>query len=520
MFSNAGVALRSTCKALAEFLGYAVLRTLTIQVSKNKLEQGLSKLTALSTGNHAACESTRQLRIGSLSAVYEPDRTIAWKWDPALKGWVADVPPEDPLEAVAEETIAAHLFDAIASMKGVEDVEWDPQNKDSEQTHRTVMDVLKTLPKLRHFRVSVTWLKTPLDLESFTSLQEMNMQGISETLQEEMFEGLAKAVARNPGLILLEINNIGRYCRTIDKFQSLHQVFKYYQANAPPLRLRHLRMNLCLFRLDDITMPHLQHLTSLDLTLVEQPNTPRDAGTESELDNSSVLQEKEQFGSSFQDVWVAFRVAGVRLENITIDVVPHSFVDYLSSYSGLKKLDIVLNNFTDRQTSDLVASRFFEESLGCHVHFLEELSLSTSYEGLWCVGSQNLELLSKCKRMKYLRMSVNSSELPLPLDIINDLKEASVLGDEPNLIKLVLDMAATHMPSIMVIQILEASILTCCASRPCGTHSMKQPSRVNSIMTDILPNYVPPSSCYRLPILTISSLTGRRVSFMMAHEDP
>lgn len=261
------------------------------------------------------------------------------------------------------------------------------------------------------------------------------MQEISKTLQEEIFEGLAKTVAHNPRLTLLEIRNYGLHHRDIDKFQSLHQVFKYYPTNAPPLRLRDLQMHRCRFRLDHITMPHLRHLTSLDLMGVEELNTPaRQSDNNSGTNSPSVLQEEDSFGSSLEDVWIAFRLAGVQLENIDIDMVPNSFLDYLSSYSGLKKLYIELNKLRDLQLSDSLACRFFKESLRNHTHSLEELVLSTSYEGLWCIGSHNLELLGQCKNMERICMSVNCSQLPLPLVTDDDQQKAPLSESDPNLI--------------------------------------------------------------------------------------
>lgn len=82
----------------------------------------MSKLITLSTGSHATRAATKQLRIASLSGAYDMGREVTWKWDADKQGWVTDVPPEHPLEAVAEETIATHLFNAVSSMKAVEEV--------------------------------------------------------------------------------------------------------------------------------------------------------------------------------------------------------------------------------------------------------------------------------------------------------------------------------------------------------------------------------------------------------------
>ncbi|KAH9477848.1 hypothetical protein JR316_0010080 [Psilocybe cubensis] len=422
-------------KSLAD---YHSNRSLAIKVTKSNLGLGLYKLKALSTNVHANREATKKLIIGSLSGSYDMDGQVNWKWDANTQGWVAETPPEHPLESVAEEVIAGYIFDVISSMKAVEEVIWKPERKDSEQTHKLVMDALKTLPNLRHIDVSVTWLRTPLDLDSVTSLQEIIMHEISETLQVDMFEGLAKAVAQNPQLHLIDIRNAGFYRRNIDEFQCLHQVFKYYPREAPPLRLRDLRMFECRFRLDDITIPHLQHLTSLQLLCVEEHCTlPSQPASQSgaNLDRDLVLQGKDSFCSNLEDVWTAFRSIGVQLENISIDMVPSSFLDYLASYSGLKKLNIDLHKLRNSELSDSMAAKFYDKSIIGHTNTLEELILSTSYEGLWCIGPHNFKTLAQCKNMERLCIGVNLSQLPLPSDRNGDYKTAARSDIEHNLIK-------------------------------------------------------------------------------------
>uniref|UniRef100_A0A8H7XS09 Uncharacterized protein n=1 Tax=Psilocybe cubensis TaxID=181762 RepID=A0A8H7XS09_PSICU len=445
------------------------------------------------------------------------DGQVNWKWDANTQGWVAETPPEHPLESVAEEVIAGYIFDVISSMKAVEEVIWKPERKDSEQTHKLVMDALKTLPNLRHIDVSVTWLRTPLDLDSVTSLQEIIMHEISETLQVDMFEGLAKAVAQNPQLHLIDIRNAGFYRRNIDEFQCLHQVFKYYPREAPPLRLRDLRMFECRFRLDDITIPHLQHLTSLQLLCVEEHCTlPSQPASQSgaNLDRDLVLQGKDSFCSNLEDVWTAFRSIGVQLENISIDMVPSSFLDYLASYSGLKKLNIDLHKLRNSELSDSMAAKFYDKSIIGHTNTLEELILSTSYEGLWCIGPHNFKTLAQCKNMERLCIGVNLSQLPLPSDRNGDYKTAARSDIEHNLITTLLNTAVTHMPKIQFIRILEASVMDCCSARPCEVHSVQGPPSSRVASATILTDFIAPASCKRLPFLAINSLIGRRFGFV------
>ncbi|KAF8953674.1 hypothetical protein BDZ97DRAFT_1679083, partial [Flammula alnicola] len=480
--------LRLTCKELGELLRPQVFRVLSINVTRNTLEDDVSKLRTLATTNYPASYGTRILYIRSLSPSYDPSyRGPVWKH---VEGeWIAEAQAEDPPEvARAEEEVKRYLFNAISSLKGVQTVGWITHRKDDENAQKTVMDALKTLPNLRCLHVTIPNCKIPLSLDSISGLREISIVGTSEQYHEDTLDSLAKLVAKTPELISIEISSNWRYSQPINKTQSLHQVFKYYPVNASPLRLRHLGLKVCLVRLDEITMPHLRHLTSLNLTNIEDPNMrPRYAMGE-EQEETQILKEQKRYGSSLQDVWKMLTQADVRLEEITVDVVVPSFLDYLSSYSGLKKLNLTPGGFFEGTRSDAMASEFFATPFAKHTRSLQELDIGALYEGSWCFGPHNIFAISNCQNLRKLRMSVISNEPRLQISVK----------------KLFLDTVAISMPQLESLQIIDAN-LEQLRGAFCGNPAMAHFSHATRIMTASVNRYRAPPSCIRLPALTISS---------------
>lgn len=309
-------------------------------------------------------------------------------------------------------TFSSYIF--THSICGIIIRRWIPNRKDNEWAHRIIMDALKTFPTLYRFKVHLSNVKFPLELDSLKYLEELTLEETSPMHHEDIFESLAKGIAQNQGLSSIGISRSWRYYRPgAPNFQNLHQLFKHYPATAPPLRLRHLALRAWLIRLDNITLPHLTHLTSLSLTrTVEDDVTHATSFTTHTQEDPSFLQERKKYGSKLEDIWQALIHAGVRLEAITADVVPNSFLDYLASYSGLKKLRLTPGGFHEGASSDATAEQFFSATLDSHVQSLEDLQIASLFEGLWCVGSHNLEVLSKCTKLKKLRMNIISSQLP------------------------------------------------------------------------------------------------------------
>ena len=230
-------------------------------------------------------------------------------------------------------------------------------------------------------------------------------------------------IAQSPLLESIDFTNSYNYKRRQVSTRSLHQLFERYPEESvlPPLQLKRLSLAGCLVRLDDETvMRHLKYLTSLSLEDLLEPMTSpvysdRDSNSvrhSNNYDSSSkaLLEQQHRWGSSYEDTWRTIRNAGLKLEEITLYTIPPAFLEYIGSYSGLKKLTIGTGGFKDGVASDRAGKNFFK-ALEKHASSIEELDISAYYEGLWCFGHHNKALFSSLHSLKTLNVKVRSSDL-------------------------------------------------------------------------------------------------------------
>ena len=169
----------------------------------------------------------------------------------------------------------------------------------------------------------------------------------------------------------------------------MDQIFLGCSKNTPASRLRRLCLHDCFVRIDKFTLPHLHQLTSLELICMQHRYSGEDL---------------DYYGYP-RDIWSTFIGSGIQLEELVHNTTTNSLIDYLSSYSGLKKLKLTVSLFTDAPSSDEAATRFFDNVLSRHVETLESLSLEAYYEGEWCFTLRNAGLISQCTKLNHLLMS-------------------------------------------------------------------------------------------------------------------
>lgn len=250
-------------------------------------------------------------------------------------------------------------------------------------------------------------------------------------------------IAQSPLLESIDFTNNYNYKRRKLSTRSLHHLFEHYpnDENIPPLQLKRLSLASCLVRLDDeVVMRHLRHLTALSLEDLLEPlapisvapanalanDVPADDPDEAPAESSNreheeeeeeesaigkdILEKQNRWGSSYEQIWETIHDSGLKLEEITLFIIPPAFVEYIGSYSGLKKLVIGTGGFKDGAASDNAGKRFYE-ALERHADSIEELDISAYYEGLWCFGHHNKSLISTFQNLKTLSMKVQSTDL-------------------------------------------------------------------------------------------------------------
>ncbi|KAF7351649.1 hypothetical protein MSAN_01597500 [Mycena sanguinolenta] len=114
--------------------------------------------------------------------------------------------------------------------------------------------------------------------------------------------------------------------------------------------------------------------------------------------------------SDWSAIWrmLRSRTEGVRLAEITTNVVTKELFDYLISYSGLEKLTLLSPDGGSLNASNRLADTFFETVLPHHAESLTELSCGAAYETRFSFGIHNVNIVSLLHKLTKLEMSINA----------------------------------------------------------------------------------------------------------------
>uniref|UniRef100_A0A8H8CGX8 Uncharacterized protein n=1 Tax=Psilocybe cubensis TaxID=181762 RepID=A0A8H8CGX8_PSICU len=465
---------------MADLLQPHIFRSVTLCIHGDNYQQGVEKLEALARSTHPACYAARALTIRTLSPGYAPRSfgpIALLKANNSI-----DLFEKDPFEvSTAKDRIINHLLDAITSLQGVRAVQWVPNLHDGKQVHQIVMSSLKYLPSLSCLQIHFIEFEIPLELDSLRGLQDLIIltEKCSPQWEDEILDNVAKAVVCNPNLSSLELITAinpdkGDITNDSARFTNL---LKYFPISIPPLRLRHLKLASYIPILTEPFMLHLACLTSLSLTKLD----------ESRLDV----------------IWKYFTTAEIHLTALCVDHVSHCFLNYLSSYSGLKKLYLEPDRLGYSNLSDEMAVVFYDGCLDNHVQSLHDLQIKPAYEGLWCIGFHNYDCISKLTALQHLAMSIFSS----PDD------KGGYDGAFPpieNAVRDILNMVISYTPNIKDL-VLYPSVPESYRWLICGGNSIKHRQFVCNKFVHCAKNYVAPPSCTRIPSLTVGSGTAKTV---------
>ncbi len=201
-----------------------------------------------------------------------------------------------------------------------------------------------------------------------------------------LFSNLATLLASHSKLRSLDIKTTFRYAKSFDSVGSLHQLFPSLSTRP---RLLHLSFDSCPILFDEVTLHSLSYLTSFKLLHTRYKN----------LDASSP-----------SDIWKAFVASGIHLQELEHDTITNSLLDYLLTYSGLKKLCLTYLG-SDELILAQTYTRFFTDVLPNHQETLEELKLTPRFECQWCFGINNSFTVAKCTKLKHLSACVFSSQV-------------------------------------------------------------------------------------------------------------
>ena len=270
---------------------------------------------------------------------------------------------------------------------------WNIGGYDSKWTPTAVMNAVKTLPLLESLELIVgNFNSAGLQLQSLRNLQSIKISAPDNDYFINIIEPLSRLIAKSPNLHTFHLGS------TYSPAASFHHLLR----NCPPnlvLPLKHLGLQGVSLKLDSITLPHLHRLTSLTL---------HDYKTSKSTLDGAFVDKAERLHPDA--IWAILKTTNVHLNGIDVNHISTTLLDYISSYSGLKKLRLARIDLRTQERSDL-ANQFYDLCLGKHTSSLEELIVTPAYEGGWCLVDKALVVISLCKKLRILEGSLVSAAL-------------------------------------------------------------------------------------------------------------
>ncbi|KAK7031942.1 hypothetical protein R3P38DRAFT_2926171 [Favolaschia claudopus] len=367
--------LRTVCRALNAAVAPAFFSSIVLDVPAEplKLELGLSHLEALAAGETMWSQYARTIVIKRLSPGTEMYKSSMGK------GTENSVSFED-IEFVTAR-LQGCLGPALDALKLIETVIWHFDSDRSDESlwiPEAIHEFIASLPSQIDFRLETDEpgfaRNYDCDFARITNLRKLSIKSSDDMTLANVCRALSHAVGRSDGLEFLHLE--ARHSSGgVPPLHSLDDLFPGLTKSDIQLRLTELRVFRCSIKLDAGTMPHLKSLRSL-----------------------------WWFDGNWE-IWNALR--GVHLVDLHTDQVSDDMLEYVASYSGLKRLVIKYADGQDDDDSNRLADKFYESALPRHADSLVALFCRGTWEGRWSFGPHNFEQLAMLRRLESLRMNVN-----------------------------------------------------------------------------------------------------------------
>ena len=283
---------------------------------------------------------------------------------------------------------------------------WLMSDSDPEWAVLQVFDALASLPFLNDLHLSCWPVSNPsLQLRRLPHLEHLTFT--REPWQDNdciTIVPIAKLINwSQPKLTTLLIDD-HRYCDNRN-VSNLNDFLLEISKSSVFLKITHLTLKGLFVKLDATVLPHLRSVISLTTEGVHSP--------------------QDQVSGN---IWSVLRLEKIHLQEIVTDDVQLALIEYLASFSGLRRLKLTEapSYGTPPQVSDELASKFYERALQDHIHSLDSLEINTNYEGNWSFANHWSSIIKKCTRLTLLKLSINSEGMAEEKD---DADDSSASGD-------------------------------------------------------------------------------------------
>ncbi|KAJ7488079.1 hypothetical protein FB451DRAFT_1391030 [Mycena latifolia] len=174
---------------------------------------------------------------------------------------------------------------------------------------------------------------------------------------------------------------------------------------------------------DDLQFPSLSGLRALEIT---SPYALWGARISLVHQIARVVGENRDLTSlylggsrAWSDVWTALREypdwTPNRLTHIGTEYLTSNLLEYLRSYSGIRKLEL---RYPPECDDNLLAA-FFRTVLPRHAATLVELAFPAHYESPWSFGPHTVDAVAQLHNLSRLEISVNKDDIAPPINVVD-----------------------------------------------------------------------------------------------------
>jgi hypothetical protein len=211
----------------------------------------------------------------------------------------------------------------------------------------SLMQAVARLPRLTELQVETDGDYHPrIPFGLFANLSKLTVE-CDDTDVPFFTSQVATAIANSPQLRSLRVSYL--YSPSNDGPPPALSGLFAKLSTQNPLCIEHLYINDINATMDQVTLPHLMHLTSFH------------------------FQDRTLDHSVAQSVWTSFLANNIKLSHVKTNVgMTEEMLLYLSSWSGLKKFDL---DDTEEAEVENLSDRLFEEVIPKHINSLQSLRI-------------------------------------------------------------------------------------------------------------------------------------------------
>ncbi|KAF8985941.1 hypothetical protein BDQ17DRAFT_1376406 [Cyathus striatus] len=442
--------LRLVCKRLNDIAVPYMFSHATIKYSGN--EKDLEILEATATGVHPSVLHATSLTIHDLHPPLKYMGGCGGKITPVRRKGNEDA-------ALAHsETLKNWLTLAISQFKLVKTVTWRINNSTPAWSSECITAFIAQLTNLTTLVINAKLSgRRSIQLHSFPPVQNFTLQagyGISVS-DNGTIQGMPEFIAKSSSKLLrLEINRSDRDPLLVRDTTLLHSITR----DASPLHITSLTLVGIPIELSSNLVPHLRSLKSLCLKYGSEPLAKRRLLRN--YNDQEIVQSYETRLFA-RNTWNILNAKKIHLQEISLDKPTESFVQYLTSYSGLESLTITSATITTPECSDSIAQDFYLGALCAHENSLTSLVISPWLKGKWCIGEHNMDSISKLINLRNLSIPIvpNSNGTSNSRESESEDRVAEELYNQLHPVYTLLDIASL-LPKLCVLTIHDTGLAT------------------------------------------------------------